>query len=151
MFYHLIRKEFIGATILVVVFGVFLYFLEPFTEQVISKLLGYAFYYNETPFLKLIYLLLLAVTMGVFSAIQKTAFSSKKKQELSSGYLLTLVVFSLIGLVMHGYFVVTAMTNEGSLVQLEENLFKYYATDIFLVMGFLVAGLKLRKELYASN
>lgn len=151
MFYYLINKTFIGATLMIVAFGVFLFFIDGFSESLISAMLGYNFYYKDPAFLKLIYLVLLAVTIGIFSALNRTEHLKElQKQKLATRYILSIIITGIIGLVLHIYFVKNAMEQEGSLVDLEQNIFRYYSTDLFLVLGFVFGGLSLRKGMHNS-
>lgn len=151
MFYYLINKTFIGATLMIVAFGVFLFFIDGFSESLISAMLGYNFYYKDPAFLKLIYLVLLAVTIGIFSALNRTEHLKElQKQKLATRYILSIIITGIIGLVLHIYFVKNAMEQEGSLVNLEQNIFRYYSTDLFLVLGFIIGGLSLRKGMHNS-
>lgn len=151
MFYYLINKTFIGASLMIVTFGVFLFFIDSFSESLISTILGYNFYYQAPAFLKLIYLVLLAVTIGIFSALNRTEHLEElQKQKLATRYILSIIVAGVIGLCLHLYFVKNAMEQDGSLVALEQNIFRYYITDMFLVLGFLVGGLSLRKGMHGG-
>lgn len=151
MFYYLINKTFIGATLMIVAFGVFLFFIDGFSESLVSAMLGYNFYYKDPAFLKLIYLVLLAVTIGIFSALNRTEHLKElQKQKLATRYILSIIITGIIGLVLHIYFVKNAMEQEGSLADLEQNIFRYYSTDLFLVLGFVIGGLSLRKGMHNS-
>lgn len=151
MFYYLINKTFIGATLMIVAFGVFLFFIDGFSESLISAMLGYNFYYKVPAFLKLIYLVLLVVTIGIFSALNRTEHLKElQKQKLATRYILSIIITGIIGLVLHIYFVKNAMEQEGSLTDLEQNIFRYYSTDLFLVLGFVIGGLSLRKGMHYS-
>ena len=148
MFYYLVKKEFINASVLIVFFGLFLFYIDFFTESVVSYLIGQNFYYQEQPFLKLIYLLLLAVSIGIFSGLNRnTTIKDSEKKSLSSGYVLSIIVATLIGLGIHIYFVVNEMNEVGSLYELEESIFIYYLTDFFMVLGFIFGGLKVRQRI----
>lgn len=152
MFYYLINKTFVGASLMIVAFGVFLFFIDGFSESLISAILGYDFYYHDPAFLKLIYLVLLAVTIGIFSALNRTEhLEEHQKQKLATRYILSIIVAGVIGLCLHLYFVKNAMEQDGSLVELEQNIFRYYITDLFLVLGFLVGGLSLRKGMHGGE
>lgn len=134
---------------MIVAFGIFLFFIDGFSESLISAILGYDFYYHDPAFLKLIYLVLLAVTIGIFSALNRTEhLEEHQKQKLATRYILSIIVAGVIGLCLHLYFVKNAMEQDGSLVELEQNIFRYYITDLFLVLGFLVGGLSLRKGMH---
>lgn len=149
MFDFLLKKSFLGSTVLLVAFGVFLYFIDIVAEQAVSYFIGTRFYYVELPFLKLIYVLLLVVTLGVFSGVhRKEDISDTQKQTITSRYLLTILIATLIGFSMHLYFVIQEMNLSGSLLELEQDLFRYFITDFFLVLGFLFAGLKIRTHLH---
>jgi membrane protease YdiL (CAAX protease family) len=127
----------------------FFYFIEQIAEQIVSYFLGYRFFYTEQPFLKLIYILLFVVTLGVFSGIhRKQDLPDKEKQQLTSSYLLSILVATLVGFLLHLYFVYQEMITVGSLKELENDVFRYFITDYFLVIGFVFAGLKVRKYIH---
>lgn len=151
MFYYLFNKTFIGATLMIVAFGVFLFFIDGFSEQFVSALLGYEFYYVEPAFIKLIYLVLLAVTVGLFSTLNRTEHLKElEKQKLATRYILSIIIAGVIGLSIHLFFVKNAMEQEGSLASLEQNIVRYYTTDLFLVLGFVIGGLSLRKGMHGT-
>ena len=149
MFNFLYQKPFIGSTIFLAGLVAFFYFIDKVAEQFMSYLLNYRFFYTEQPFLKLIYILLLVVTLGVFSGIhRKQELSDKEKQQLVSHYLLSIFIATLIGFSLHLFFVYQEMVTIGSLKELEKDVLRYYITDYFLVLGFVFAGLKVRRDIH---
>lgn len=148
MSHFLIRKTFYGVSILTVGFGLFLYFIDDIAEQAVSYFWGQAFYYVEHPFLKLIYLLVIFVSFALFNKIDCTEkFKESQKTQLALRYMSTLIIATLIGFLIHLFTVVHTMNTDQSLYELEQNFVLYHLTDFVLVLGFVIAGLRLRKEL----
>lgn len=148
MFYFFFNKSFIGTTLMIVLFGFFLFYIDSVAESIISYLLGYNFYYVDQPFIKLIYLLLLVVSIGVLSGLFRSDKPTENdKTTTASGYILSMIVATLIGFALHLYFVYKAMINDGSLLEMEQNYLTYFITDYFLVLGFIIGGLKVRARM----
>lgn len=146
MFYFLLNKNFRWTTILLVLFGVFLYFIDVFAEAVVSTILGYPFYYAQEAFLKLIFLLIGVVSIGVLSSLDKNpVINAQTKRNTASFYALSLIVSTIIGLTVHLFFVITEMKSVGSLYLLEQNYLIYWLPNFFLVLGFLIGGWRIRK------
>lgn len=147
MFYFFFNKSFIGTTLMIVLFGFFLFFIDSVAESILSYLLGFNFYYAEQPFIKLIYLLLLVVSIGVLAGLFRSEKPTEtEKRTTASGYILSMIIATLIGFALHIYFVYKAMINEGSLIEMEQNYLTYFITDYFLVFGFIIGGLKIRMK-----
>jgi uncharacterized membrane protein (Fun14 family) len=146
MFYFLFNKNFRWTTVLLVLFGVFLYFIDVFAETFVSAVLGFKFYYAEEAFLKLIFLLIGVVSLGILSGLDKNhVINDETKQKNASFYALSLIVSTLVGLSVHLFFVVAEMKNHGTLYELEDNLLIYYLPHYFLVLGFLIGGWRIRR------
>lgn len=146
MFYFLLNKNFRWTTVLLALFGVFLYFIDVFAETIVSAAIGTKFYYAEDAFLKLIFLLIGLVTIGILSGLDKNhVVSDEVKQKYASYYALSLIVATIVGLSVHLYFVVDEMKRFGSLYELEEDVLIYFLPNYFLVLGFIVGGWKIRR------
>lgn len=147
MFYFLIKKEYWGILLLMIVLGFYLFFIDRIAEQAISALIGYSFYYQELPFLKLVYLVLLVVTLGLFISVDKNErLSENQKVKGMSSYLLLLIVGSIIGSAVHVYQVKEQMINNGSITELEAGYF-YFIHDFFLLFAFSSGGLLYLRKL----
>jgi hypothetical protein len=131
---------------LLVLFGVFLYFIDVFAESVVSFFIGYPFFYAEVAFLKLIFLLIGVVSIGVLSGLDKNpVVDDETKRKNASFYVLSLIVATLVGLIIHLFFVISEMKTLGSLYELEQNYLIYFLPNFFLVLGFLIGGWRIRK------
>jgi hypothetical protein len=145
MFYFFLNKNFRWVTLLLAVFGVFLFFIDRFAEQLISVILGNKFYYSEEAFLKLVFLLIGVVTIGLLLGLHKNPIADDEtKQKTASYYALSLIISTLCGFGVHVFFVVNEMNNAGTLYELEENVFIYYLPNFFLVGGFIIGGWRIR-------
>jgi choline-glycine betaine transporter len=143
MFYFLLNKTFRIPTIIILIFGVFLYFIEEFSEYLISSASGVAFAYFESPFLKLIYLLLLVVTIGFLSALNKNELiSESRKRKSVLAFLYITISATFIGQGIHIYSVVDIILSKKSMFSLEENYVLYFITDFFLMIGYIIGGFK---------
>lgn len=152
MFYFLVNRTFRSSIFILLVFGVFLFFMEEISAYLISSMSGVAFSYVETPFLELIYLLLLVVTIGFLSALNRNDLISENKKRTSVlAFLLLTISATMIGLGIHVYAVVDTILSKQSMMDLENNIFLYYITDFFLMLGFIVGGFKfLRPAIHQS-
>ena len=147
--HFLISKTFYGVSLLTIAFGLFLYFIDVIAEQTVSYFWGESFYYVEHPFLKLIYLLIIFISFALFHKLnQSEKLEADQKTQSASSYVLTLIVVTCVGFFIHLFFVIKTMQTENSLYTLEQNVLLYYLTDFALVLGFILAGLRLRKFLH---
>ena len=152
MFYFLVNKTFRVPVLIMLIFGVFLYFLEGFSEYIISSLIGVAFEYYESPFLKLIYLLLLVVTIGFLSALNRNELVSERQKNKSMlSFLLITISSTVIGLGIHIYTVVDVISSGQSMMDLEGNYALYFITDFFLMLGFIIGGFKFLRPTIHQN
>lgn len=146
MFKFLWSKHLRGVSVLIIAFGVFLYHVDNIVEVIISKLLGYQFFYTENPFLKLIFLLIGVVVIAlVFNLNKNQRISIEEIKKRASHLVLSMIISFFIGLIIHVYFVYSEMTDFGSLSKLENNLLIYYLPNFMLVIGFLIGGWPIRK------
>lgn len=152
MFYFLGNKTFRLPVLILIIFGVFLYFIERFSEYLISSLSGVEFEYFESPFLKLVYLLLLVVTIGFLSALNRNEFVSEDRKNKSVlAFTFITIASTLIGLGIHIYVVVDVLLSKESMMDLEGNYFLYFITDFFLMFGFIIAGFKFLRPAIHQN
>lgn len=134
------------------IFGVFLYFIEVISEYIISSLSSVQFEYFESPFLKLIYLLLLVITIGFLSALNKNELvTEEKKYNSVLSFLFITISGTLIGLGLHIYFVVDVILSGESMMDLEQSYILYYVTDFFLMIGYIIGGFKFLRPAIHQN
>ena len=152
MFYFLFKKEYWGILLLMISLGFYLFFIDSISEKAISSLIGYTFFYTQLPFLKLVYLVLLVVTLGLFISVDKNdKISEKQKVKGMSSYLLILLVCSIVGTSIHVVQAKEAMINDGSLALLEDG-YLYFIHDYFLLIAFMLGGLiYLRKLIHSAG
>jgi hypothetical protein len=152
MFYFLVNKTFRIPILILIIFGVFLYFIDGFSEYLISSMSGVKFEYFESPFLKLIYLLLLVVTIGFLSALNRNELVSENRKNKSVlAFLFITIAATLIGLGIHIYSVVDAILSKQSMMDLEGNYVLYYITDYFLMIGYIIGGFKFLRPAIHEN
>lgn len=152
MFYFLFNKTFRGSILILLIFGVFLYFIDSISEYLISSITDVEFSYFESPFLKLIYLLLLVVTFGFLSALNRNELiheDQKRKSVLA--FLFITVSATFIGFGIHVYSVVDTILLKESVMSLESNFVFYYITDFFLMLGYIIGGFKFLRPAINQN
>lgn len=152
MFYFLFKREYWGILLLMIALGFYLFFIDVISEKVISSLIGYTFFYHQLPFLKLVYLVLLVVTLGLFISVDRNdKLTVKQKVKGMSSYLLILLIGSIVGSLIHIYQAKEAMMNEGSLALIEGG-YLYFIHDYFLLLAFVIGGLVyLRKLIHTEG
>ena len=142
----LFSSELRGVTLLIIVFGLLLFFVDELVENLISSLLGFNFYYQEEVFLKLVYLLIGVATIALIYSLRKNEEATTEEvRKYASQMVLSMIISFFIGLAIHIYFVYTAMINTGSLASLEDNILIYFLPNIMLVVGFVIGGWPMRK------
>ena len=152
MFYFLANKTFRIPVLILIIFGVFLYFIEGFSEYIISSLSGVEFEYFESPFLKLIYILLLVVTIGFLSALNRNELvAENRKNKNVLAFLFITISSTLIGLGIHIYSVVDVILANQSMMDLEGNYVLYFITDYFLMIGFIIGGFRFLRPAIHQN
>ncbi|PHR43731.1 MAG: hypothetical protein COA32_15870 [Fluviicola sp.] len=126
--------------------------MEGFSEYAISSLSGVKFEYFESPFLKLIYILLLVVTIGFLSALNRNELVSENRKNKSVlAFLFITISSTLIGLGIHIYSVVDVILSEQSMMDLEGNYVLYFITDYFLMIGFIIGGFRFLRPTIHQN
>lgn len=147
MFYFLFKKEYWGILLLMIALGFYLFFIDVLSEKVISSFIGYTFFYNQLPFLKLVYLVLLVVTLGLFISVDKNdKLTVKQKVKGMSSYLLLLLMGSILGSLILIFQAKEAMINEGSLALIEDS-YLYFIHDYILLLAFVIGGLVYLRKL----
>lgn len=152
MFYFFLNKAFRLPVLIILFFGVFLYFIQEVSEYLISSISGVEFAYFESPFLKLIYLLLLVVTIGFLSALNKNeSISENQKYKSILAFLFITISATLIGLGIHIYSVVDVLLSKQSMMDLEGNYALFYISDFFLMIGYIIGSFKFLRPAIHQN
>ncbi|MDX1651175.1 MAG: hypothetical protein R3277_01705 [Brumimicrobium sp.] len=152
MLSFLAKKEFFPPFITLLGLGIFLFYIDEISENIISAVLGYRFHYFESPFLKLIYLLLLVITISLAIALFRNKNISDR--EKSKSLIRTLMVTALGGLIgwcIHIYTIQEVLAQERSMRELEENVFVYYSTDFFLLAGYIYGAFRYLRPAIHQN
>lgn len=148
MFYYLFNKEFRLPFIILIIFGVFLYWIDKITEWLISNYSGIDFSYYESAHLKLIYVLLGVVLIGLTSAVSTN--ENIDSDQIRTNYLKwisMMIAFFLIGDVIHIFMVSNILMEKSSMMKLEQNIWLYNIADYLLVIGFSLGGFLYAKPL----
>lgn len=137
----LLKKEYRLGLVLTVVFGLFLWKIDQTSEQLISRFSGVDFHYESRAFLKMIYLVLLAMTFAFLSTLHRSENASDKKKGKAFNSFVNITVFSFFpGWIIHLFYVVKTIEEKGSFMQLEDKWWIYNLSDLTMVLGFLLAG-----------
>lgn len=152
MFYYLFNKEFRLPFIILIVFGASLFWIDKITEWLISNYAGIDFMYYEPAHLKLIYILLGVVLIGLTSAVSSNENNDRDK--IRTNYLKwigVMILFFLIGEVIHILMVSNIILEKRSMMELEQNIWLYNIADYLLVVGFSLGGFLYVKPLIHQN
>lgn len=137
----LLKKEYRLGIILVILFGLFLWKIDDISQQLISHFSGVDFHYENRAFLKMIYLVLLAMTFAFLSTLHRSELSSDKEKGKAFNSFVNVAVFSFFpGWIIHLYYVVKTIAEKGSFMKLEDQWWIYNLSDLTLVIGFILAG-----------
>lgn len=152
MFYHLLNKEYRLSFLLLIGFGLFLFKIDVISEWIISTYSGIDFIYEEPAHLKLVYLLLLVVLIGLTSAVNKNeALDSDLKKKNYLKWILMLISFFLIGEIIHVWMISNIILNRESIMEIEQNVWLYYIADYLLLIGFSLGGFLFIRPLIHQN
>lgn len=152
MFYHLFNKAFRLAFVLLILFGLFLFWIDDFSEWIITLYTGIEFSYEAPAHLKLIYLLLGVVLIGLTSAVNNNEhFESQEIKRNYEKWVITMIIFFLVGELIHVWMISDVLLNRESIVELEQNFWVYYLADFLLVFGFSLGGFLFVKPLIHQN
>lgn len=146
----LFKKEYRLGLILTLVFGLFLFYVDQTSEQVVTYFTDTAFRYTRPPFLKLIYLVLLVVTFAMLSTLNKSEKSSEEEKGQAFNSFIIASVFAFFpGWLIHLYYVIQTVETRASFMLLEDQFWVYHCADLTLVVGFALAGfVKLRPAIH---
>lgn len=140
----LIKKEYRLSLLLILVFGLFLFTIDKTSEQVVSYFGGVDFQYAQPAFLKLVYLVLLFITIASLAKLDANAGrSSKSKKKAFENNLFISILSFFVGWTIHLYFVLKTLAEGGSFMRLEDQFWIYYSTDILFVIGFSISSLMI--------
>ncbi|MGM0479740.1 MAG: hypothetical protein ACQERC_11005 [Bacteroidota bacterium] len=152
MFYFFTKPAYRLGLVLLVIAGGFLYFADAAAEMIITWLAGREFNYAEPAQLKLIYLVLLAVTIGLMVAVENNdAPSDEDKGSALARFILFAMFAYIVGFLIHLWSVVHVITSNDSMMALEANYWLYYIADYCLIVGFAYAGLRYLKPVIHQN
>lgn len=108
------------------------------------------FQYEKPAYLKLVYLVLLIVTIAMLATLNKSGKSTiEEKKDAFNSFVISSVSSFFSGWVVHLYFVVQTVEKRGSFMELEDQFWIYHCADLTLVIGFAFAGfMKLRPAIH---
>ncbi len=135
---------------LVLVFGLFLFYADQTSEQIITYFSNTIFHYEKPAFLKLVYLVLLIVTIAMLATLNRSEISTvEEKKEAFNSFVISSVSAFFPGWIVHLYFVIQTVETRASFMQLEDQFWIYHCADLTMVIGFAFAGfLKLRPAIH---
>jgi hypothetical protein len=147
----LFKKEYRIGLLLVLVFGLFLLFVDQTSEQIITYFTNTVFYYEFPAYLKLVYLVLLIVTIAMLATLDRSTISSvQEKKDAFNSFVISSVSSFFPGWIIHLYFVIQTVENRASFMELEDQFWIYHCADLTLVVGFAFAGfMKLRPAIHS--
>ena len=152
MFYFFTKPSYRLGLIVLILFGVFLYFSDTLAELVVSWFVQHDFTYAKLAQLKLIYLVLLAVTVGLLVAVENNEGASDKDKGGAFANVILLAMFAyIIGFLIHLWTVVDVLISSKSMMALEGNYWLYYIADYCLIIGFSYAGFRYLKPVIHQN
>lgn len=152
MFYHLLNKEYRLAFVLIILLGFFLFWIDVVSEWLITSYSGVEFTYSEPAHLKLIYLLLGVVLIALTSAVEKNKnLAPDRVQQNYLKWAVTIIASFSLGEFIHVWMVSSALLNQESIMQLEQNIWFYHIADYLLVIGFSIGGFLFIKPLIHQN
>ncbi|HZH86415.1 MAG TPA: hypothetical protein VFD77_03795 [Brumimicrobium sp.] len=146
----LLKKEYRLGLILTLVFGLFLFYIDKTSEQIVTSFSESPFQYVRPAFLKLMYLVLLVVTFAMLSTLNRSEKSSQEEKGQAFNSFVIASVFAFFpGWLIHLYYVVQTLETKDSFMALEDQFWIYHCADLTLVIGFALAGfLKLRPAIH---
>jgi len=146
----LFKKEYRLGFLLILVFGLFLFYIDQTSEQIVTYFTNTVFQYERPAYLKLVYLVLLVVTIAMLATLSRSEVSSiEQKREAFNSFVISSVSAFFPGWIVHLYFVIQTVENRASFMQLEDQFWIYHCADLTLVIGFAFAGfMKLRPAIH---
>lgn len=145
-----LKKEYRFGIILIIIFGLFLLFIDKTSAQIISYYTDISFRYERRAFLKLVYLVILALSLILLLVLDRSNFNSdKEKGEAFLSFVLITVISFFPGWFIHLIFVIHTIENHLSFVEMEEQFWFYNCADFTFVIGFIIGGVfKLRPAIH---
>ena len=149
MFSFFFKRAFVGVNVLNILLIIYFYFIDKIVETSISFLIEEKFIFREIPFLKMVYLVLLIVSISSFSAIDRNQnIDLKQKLKGISSFQLIVIAFSLMGLIALSWMILKIHKTGSDYYQFEQGIF-YFIHDYLLILGFAIGGiLYLRKLIH---
>jgi len=146
MFYFFLNKAYRQGLILTIIFGVFLYFIDSTSAQLISVFSGEEFSYFEKAFFKGVYVVLLVAIIALLIALNKNEkLPDAVKGKAFNSFVFVCVLSFFTGWVIHLYTLLDALQSSESIMAIENSIWLYHAQDFTLVIGFLIAGFTVLK------
>ena len=132
------------------VFGLFLFYADQTSEQIITYFTNTMFHYEKPAFLKLVYLVLFVVTIAMLATLDRSEISTtEEKKDAFNSFVISSVSSFFSGWIVHLYFVIKTVENRTSFMELEDQFWVYHCADLTLVIGFAFAGfMKLRPAIH---
>lgn len=145
-----IKKEYRLGLLLILVFGLFLFYIDKTSEQIISYITGISFRYEARAFLKLVYLVVLALSLILLMVLNKSEHVSLKAKGVAfRSYVLIVVISFFPGWFIHLFFVIHTIENHLSFIEMEHQFWFYNCADFTLIIGFVIGGVfKLRPAIH---
>lgn len=146
----MLKKEYRLGLLLILIFGLFLFFIDKTSAQVISYITEVTFRYVHQAFLKLVYLVVLALSLILLMVLDRSKYSSlKEKGDAFTSYVLIVVISFFSGWLIHLYFVIYTIENHLSFIEMEHQFWFYNCADFTLILGFIIGGIfKLRPAIH---
>ena len=135
---------------MILIFGLFLLFIDKTSAQIISYITDISFRYERRAFLKLVYLVVLAISIVLLLVLNRSNHLSEKgKGDAFLSFVLITVISFFPGWIIHLYFVIHTIENHLSFVQMENQFWLYNCADFTFILGFIVGGVfKLRPAIH---
>lgn len=144
------KKEYRFGVLLITIFGLFLLFIDKTSAQIISYITDISFRYERRAFLKLVYLVVLAISLILLLVLNRSDHASEKeKGDAFLSFVLIIILSFFAGWIIHLYFVIHTIENHLSFIQMENQFWFYNCADFTLIIGFIVGGIfKLRPAIH---
>lgn len=147
MFSFFFKRAFVGVNVLNILLIIYFYFIDKIVETSISFLIEEKFIFREIPFLKMVYLVLLIVSISSFSAIDRNqSIELKQKIKGISSFQLIVIACSLMGLIALNWMILKNNKDGADFYQFEQSVF-YFIHDYLLIVGFVIGGIMYLRKL----
>ena len=152
MFYYLLQRPYRWPFVILILSIPLFNWIDRIIELMLTSSTNIAFTYAEPAHLKLIYLVLGVVFVGLSSAIHR---SENQDQGLIEKNLLkwviTMIISFIVGNLIHLWMLYDILDSKGSLMNFEQNIWLYFLADYFLVFCFAVGGFVWVKPIIHQN